>query len=256
MAFEHVFGLKIAATTLHSAVNTVCKYLPKWQGEYITFVNVHTLVLAEENQTYFAAQQGAVVRFADGYPVAKYLQKHGHRAAERVAGPDFMDAIFQKSVEKGYTHYFYGSSPDSLCALKKQLQKRYPGIEIVGLYAPPVRTEWTKEQMEQDIERMNAAHPDFIWIGLGAPKQELWMHAAQGKVTGLMLGVGAGLDFHAERMKRAPLWMQSIGLEWFYRLLQEPGRLGPRYLQTNFKFIQLCLQEKYGWKKRKRNERD
>lgn len=244
MAICNILGMKVAATTLRTAVNTVCRHLTEWNGQYITFVNVHTAVMAHDNKEYLKAQQEAVVSFADGFPIALYERNHGYSEASRVAGPDFMEAVFKKSVKRKYRHYFYGSTWEVLDALQTQLEKMYPGIVISGTYAPVHITEISSSKIEKDIDRINATFPDFVWIGLGAPKQEFWMKEAKGKVQGLMLGVGAGFDFHARRVKRAPGWMQLIGMEWFYRMIQEPRRLVQRYVKTNWKFIKLCIKEK------------
>ena len=120
--------------------------------------------------------------------------------------------------------------------LREKLKQTYPKLEIAGMYAPPFRP-MTREEDEKAIEAVNRSKPDFLWVGLGAPKQELWMAEHQGKVSGLMIGVGAGFDYFAGNIKRAPMWMQKCNLEWLYRLLQEPGRLFKRYLITNTKFI-------------------
>lgn len=244
MPFCNVFGVRVAATTLKTAVNTICRRLPDWRGEYITFVNVHAISMAQEEKSYLDAQQDAVISFPDGYPIALYERRNGYPKAQRIAGPDFMEAIFQKSVETKYRHYFYGGSRETLQALQDNLEKKYPGIVIAGTYAPPRIKHFSKERIAQDIERMNAVAPDFVWIGLGAPKQEYWMREAVGKVNGLMLGVGAGFDFHAGTVKRAPEWMQRIGMEWFYRMMREPDRLFPRYLKTNIRFLKMCIKEK------------
>ena len=114
--------------------------------------------------------------------------------------------------------------------------EKYPGIQIAGMYSPPFRT-LTEEEDKAIIERINETKPDFVWVGLGAPKQEKWMAAHQGKIDGLMLGVGAGFDYYAENIKRAPMWMQKHNLEWVYRLVQDPKRLFKRYWSTNTKFI-------------------
>ena len=121
-------------------------------------------------------------------------------------------------------------------ALKASLEAKYPGIIIKGMYSPPFR-ELTPEEDREDIERINAAGADIVWIGLGAPKQEKWMKAHEGKIHGVMMGVGAGFDFHAGTIKRAPLWIQKIGFEWLYRLFQDPKRLISRYFITNIKFM-------------------
>ncbi len=244
MPFCNVFGIRVAATTPEAAVNTVCRYLPKWRGRYVTFVNVHAVCTAQDKASYLRAQQGAVLSLPDGFPVALYAKRNGYPKAQRIAGPDFMEAVFKKSAGGKYRHYFYGSSEKVLHALQEHLEREYPGIVIAGTYAPPRLKSFSKERMERDIERINETAPDFVWIGLGAPKQEYWMQEAAGRVNGLMLGVGAGFDFHAGTVKRAPEWMQRIGMEWVFRMLQEPGRLIPRYSKTNIRFLKMWIKEK------------
>ena len=120
--------------------------------------------------------------------------------------------------------------------LAKGLPQRYPGIQIAGMYSPPFRP-MTEEEDRQIIEKINAAEADFIWVGLGAPKQENWMYAHQGKLHGLMVGVGAAFDYEAGNIHRAPLWMQKHNLEWLYRLVQDPKRLFKRYFITNSVYL-------------------
>ena len=147
-----------------------------------------------------------------------------------------MGEIFEISAKKGYRHYFYGSKEETLELLQQKLTNNYPGIQIAGMYSPPFRI-LTEEEDKVVVEKINETKPDFVWIGLGAPKQEKWMAAHLGKINGLMIGVGAGFDYYAENIKRAPEWMQKNNLEWLYRLLQDPKRLFKRYLITNTKFI-------------------
>ena len=153
-----------------------------------------------------------------------------------------MPEIFKLSEEQGYRHFFYGSKQSTLDALQKELQKRYPKLNIVGMYSPPFRP-LTEEEDAREVAMINEAHPDFIWVGLGAPKQENWMAAHKNRVNGLMLGVGAGFDFHAGKVKRAPKWMQELCLEWLFRLMQDPKRLLPRYFDTNMSFIWYTSRE-------------
>ena len=141
------------------------------------------------------------------------------------------------------SHYFYGSKPETLEMLKAELTRKYPGINIKGMYSPPFRALDSKED-EEVIRRINESGADIVWIGLGAPKQEQWMNAHKGRINGVMMGVGAGFDFHAGTIQRAPVWLQKIGLEWLYRLIRDPGRLLNRYLVTNNKFFWYLLKEK------------
>lgn len=240
-------GVPVVATNLKSAVHTVCGHLQEHRGDYMTFVNVHTLVTAVENGEYKRAQEMSAYSFADGTPVAKLQRKKGYIEAKRVAGPDFMDAVLKISPDKGYRHYFYGSTPDNIGRLVKAVSEKYPGVEIVGSCAPEfvetMDADTFEEIFAKDTAEIEKASPDFIWVGLGAPKQELWMMHAQGCVSGLMAGVGAAFDFMSGEKKRAPVVLQKLGLEWFYRLMQDPRRLLPRYIETNIKFLKLCLKD-------------
>ena len=172
----------------------------------------------------------------DGGPLSTIGRKRGYKNMERTAGPSLMGEIFKISLEKGYRHYFYGGKKETLGLLERKLQEHYPGIQIVGMYSPPFRP-LTEEEDASTIKMINETKPDFIWVGLGAPKQEKWMAAHQGKIDGLMLGVGAGFDYYAGNIVRAPKWMQNSNLEWVYRLIQDPRRLFNRYWHTNIKFI-------------------
>jgi N-acetylglucosaminyldiphosphoundecaprenol N-acetyl-beta-D-mannosaminyltransferase len=154
-----------------------------------------------------------------------------------------MGKLFGACKTNQLKHFFYGSTQDTLDTLKTQLITAYPEIRIAGMYSPPFRA-LSEEENEQIESIINAAEPDIIWVGLGAPKQEIWMSGKEGKVKGLMIGVGAGFDYFARNIKRAPRWMQQLSLEWLYRLLQEPKRLWKRYLYTNSKFIWLMLKGK------------
>lgn len=240
-------GIPVVATNLKSAVHTVCGHLQEHRGDYMTFVNVHTLVTAVENGGYKRAQEMSAYSFADGTPVAKLQRKKGYIEAKRVAGPDFMDAVLKISPDKGYRHYFYGSTPDNIGRLVEAVSEKYPGVEIVGSCAPEfvetMDADTFEEIFAKDIAEIEKASPDFIWVGLGAPKQELWMMHAQGCVSGLMAGVGAAFDFMSGEKKRAPVILQKLGLEWFYRLRQDPRRLFSRYFETNIKFLKLYLED-------------
>src|SRR5699024_6262374 len=146
--------------------------------------------------------------------------------------PSYMGEILKISAQKGYRYYFYGRSEETLEKLYQMLQHDYPGIQIVGMYIPQFRL-LSEEENRPVEERINETKSDFVWIGLGAPKQERWMAEHQGKIKGFMVGVGAGFDYFAGNISRAPEWMQKTNLEWLYRLLQDPKRLFGRYWHTN-----------------------
>lgn len=231
-----ILGIEIAVIDMNKTVEYLTKNLRRLKGKYICVSNVHTTVYGYEDKKYLLVQNGAELALPDGKPLSVVCRMRGMKEATRVTGPDLMEQIFCASNGKGYRHYFYGSTEETLNALKKKLLQNYADIQIAGMYSPPFR-KLEKEEDEQIVRQINASTPDFVWVGLGAPKQENWMAEHKDRVDGLMIGVGAGFDYHAGNIKRAPKWMQNCSLEWLYRLLQDPKRLFKRYLKTNAKFI-------------------
>lgn len=232
--------MNIAVTNMKSVCQYLTDNLERLRGEYVCVSNVHTTVMAYNDESYRKVQNNAAIAVPDGKPLSLICKLRGHKEARRVAGPDLMPEILRLSETEGYTHYFYGSTEKTLKYLEKNIREKYPRLKIAGIYSPLFR-RLTKEEDQKVIERINAAKPDFIWVGLGAPKQERWMHEHRGKVNGIMIGVGAAFDFHAGTSKRAPKWMQEIYLEWLYRLIQDPKRLLKRYMFSNMEFIWLIL---------------
>ena len=218
-------------------------HLDDLRGKYICVSNVHTTVMSYENEEYRKIQNGAAMALPDGAPLSSYSRRKGYKQAQRVTGPDLMLELFAISKEKGYRHYFYGATEETLQSMKEVLERDYPGIQIAGMYAPPFRA-LTPQEDAQIVAKINESRPDFIWIGLGAPKQEEWMYQHMGQLQGVLIGVGAGFDYLAGYIKRAPRWMQRMSLEWLYRLLQDPKRLWRRYFTSNVKFICLTRMDK------------
>lgn len=232
----NIMGVDIAAVDMPQLLNFISTNIRELSGDYICVANVHTTVVASEDEEYQKIQNGGIMAIPDGGPLAMIGRKRGCPQMRRTAGPDLMGEIFSLSLKRNYRHYFYGSKQETLDKLCRILTENYHGIEIAGMYSPPFRP-LSKEEDREAVLHINEANADFIWVGLGAPKQERWMAAHQGKVHGLMIGVGAGFDYFAGNIKRAPGWMQKSNLEWFYRLMQDPRRLLGRYLSTNMKFI-------------------
>lgn len=232
----NIMGVNIAAINIKWLTQYLEENIESIKGDYICVSNVHTTVISYENPSYCDIQNNGLMAIPDGGPLVTIGRRRGYKDMGRTAGPNVMEEIFKVSAEKKYRHYFYGSTKETLKLLEQRLKKDYPGIEIVGMFSPPFRKMSIKEDRE-DIKRINVCKPDFVWVGLGAPKQEIWMAQHQGKVDGIMLGVGAGFDYYAGNIKRAPKWMQKNNLEWVYRLIQDPKRLFMRYLVTNTKFI-------------------
>ena len=232
----NIMGVEIAAIDMEWLVDYLSSNVRELSGDYVCVANVHTTVTAYEDPEYCRIQNGGIMAIPDGGPLSSVGRKRGYAQMQRTTGPSLMGEIFKISAEKGFRHYFYGSTEETLEKLRNVLDETYPGIQIAGMYSPPFRPMIDDEDREI-VERINETKPDFVWVGLGAPKQEKWMADHQGRIHGLMLGVGAGFDYHAGNIDRAPEWMQKSNLEWVYRLMQDPKRLFKRYLHTNTKFI-------------------
>lgn len=231
-----ILGTKILVTNMAETVDIIEKEIDQLRGKYICVGNVHTTVMAHDDAQYHKVQNSAAFVLPDGKPLSVYSRKHGFPEAERVTGPDLMLELFAR--ENGLKHYFYGSTPETLSMLEEKLRAQYPHLQIVGMVSPPFK-KLSEEEDAEAVRKINESGADIIWVGLGAPKQENWMYDHMDKVDGVMIGVGAGFDYHAGNIRRAPMWMQRMSLEWLYRLLQDPKRLFKRYLVTNTRYLWL-----------------
>ncbi|WP_218938108.1 WecB/TagA/CpsF family glycosyltransferase [Bacillus toyonensis] len=244
-----ILDVEVAVSDIKKITYFLRKNIKNIKGQYICISNVHTTVMAYEDCEYMKIQNGSLYTLADGKPLQIVSKMNGYKDAERITGPDLMEEIFKTSEERGLTHYFYGSTKETLDKLVAELKRKYPYLKIVGLHSPPFR-QLTKEEDERIIEEINMKNPDFVWVGLGAPKQEVWMYEHKNSINSLMIGVGAGFDYHAGNIERAPIIMQKLCLEWLYRLMQDPKRLWRRYAIYNSKFIYYILST--GLKKNKK----
>lgn len=232
----NILGVNIAAIDMDWLIGFTCEHIESLSGDYMCVSNVHTTVTAYEDPQYCAIQNDSILAIPDGGPLSSLGRKRGFPHMQRTTGPSYLEEILNISAQRGWTHYFYGATEETLSKLREVLAVKYPGVTIAGMYSPPFRP-LTDAENAQIVKAINEAAPDFLWVGLGAPKQERWMAEHQGEVKGFMVGVGAAFDYLAGNIQRAPQWMQNCSLEWLYRLLQDPKRLFKRYLITNTKFI-------------------
>lgn len=246
-----ILKTNINVTDMDTVLRTIETSLEEVRGNYICVSNVHTTVMAFRDEGYRKIQNESWMSLPDGKPLSIVSKKRGFENAGRVPGPDLMPKVFERSEEKKYRHFFYGSTEQTLKMLEQRLREKYPYLEIVGMYSPPFR-KLTEEEDNEIIEKINETKPDFVWVALGAPKQENWMAEHKDKIQALMIGVGAAFDFEAGTVKRAPKWMQEMCLEWFYRILQDPLRLIPRYVNTNLSFMWNVYKEGRQLKKAKK----
>jgi N-acetylglucosaminyldiphosphoundecaprenol N-acetyl-beta-D-mannosaminyltransferase len=206
------------------------------ESRYVCICNVHSVVTATLDEQLQAALNQADMATPDGMPVAWALRRLGFATQERINGPDLMWRYLSEAERANQIVYFYGSTPETIEKLRARLDIAFPRLQIGGMFAPPFGTR-SPEEDRQDVARINDSGAGVVFVGLGCPKQELWLASHRGAVEAVKGGVGAAFDYHAGTLKRAPLWMQHNGLEWLYRLLREPRRLWKRYLVTNALFL-------------------
>jgi N-acetylglucosaminyldiphosphoundecaprenol N-acetyl-beta-D-mannosaminyltransferase len=237
-----VLGIPIDAADWETVLDRISQWAGARESRYVCICNVHACVTAERNSDFGRTLANADTATPDGAPVAWMLRRLGFRNQQRINGPDLMWRYCEQASGRGEAIYLYGGTPKTLDMLRQELQKSFPALHIAGAWSPPFRP-LTKEEDEADVARINASGAGTVWVGLGCPKQEQWMAAHRGRVQAVMIGVGAAFDYHARTIKRAPVWMQDAGLEWFHRLLSEPHRLWRRYLVTNTLFIILVARQ-------------
>jgi N-acetylglucosaminyldiphosphoundecaprenol N-acetyl-beta-D-mannosaminyltransferase len=243
----NILGMKINITNMENVIQCVNSIITsKNKSGYMCVANVHTVITGRKNKDFMMVNNKAKLSIPDGTPLVWFSKIKGHKSVNRTAGPDLMTEIFKRSNICNGTqikHYFYGSTNENLKMLKSELIKKYPDLHIVGMYSPPFRN-LSEEEQQEIIDKINRLAPDIVWVGLGAPKQEIWMSDVHNKLSNsLLIGVGAAFNFHSGLVKRAPLFMQQCGLEWLYRLLQEPKRLFKRYLTTNILFFYFLIKD-------------
>ena len=205
----------------------------------VGFLGIPAAISCMENEKITEAYNELTYVAIDGMPIVKKCERLGIRC-ERCSGPDIMNIIIKEGLEHGKTHYFYGGKNDAvLDKIKNNLTEKYPNINIVGMYSPPFR-ELTDAEDKAICEEINRLKPDYVWVGIGQPKQDFWLMSHRNKLLDTtILGVGAAFDFMAGTLDRAPKAVQDMGLEWLYRFIKEPKRLWNRYIAGGLKYMKL-----------------
>ena len=242
---DRVIGAPIDVLGWDDAVARIAAWAGQRVSRVVFICNVHSVVTARQDSAFAAALAQADLATPDGAPVAWMLRRLGHAGQARINGPDLMWRCCAAAAARGTPVYLYGGTEDVLARLQQRLRAAFPGLRIAGAASPPFRPISAEEDAAA-VAAINASGAGVVWVSLGCPKQELWMHAHRGRVQAVMVGVGAAFDYHAGTTPRAPLWMQQAGLEWLYRLASEPRRLGRRYLVTNTVFIVAAARQLLG----------
>jgi N-acetylglucosaminyldiphosphoundecaprenol N-acetyl-beta-D-mannosaminyltransferase len=237
-----IIGVPIDSLTWDMALKQLYSWAIAHESRYVCICNVHSVVTASQDAAFNQIVSNADMATPDGAPVAWLMRKLGHADQQRINGPDLMWKYCEQTQYRDESVFFYGSSEATLALLKTKLSSAFPTLKIAGLISPPFRTLTSAEDMAI-IEQINTSGANVVWVSLGCPKQELWMAEHRGRINAVMVGVGAAFDYHAGTLKRAPLWMQHNGLEWFYRLVSEPERLWKRYLITNTLFVLKAIRQ-------------
>ena len=239
-----LLGVRINCESYESLASKVLSWIERGEKRYCCFTNPHSIVMCQSDEEFKSATNGSSLTLADGVGVIYASRMLRLPLKERVTGPTSMLRIIEAGLDSGVKHYFYGSSEQTLEALRTNLQSLYPGIKIVGTHSPPFR-QLSEAEVSERIQAINEAEPDILWIGLGAPKQEKWVADHLSQVTHTVtMAVGAAFDYHAGTVKWAPKFVRRLGIEWAYRLAQQPRRLFCRNLNSVV-FLLLVLKSRF-----------
>jgi N-acetylglucosaminyldiphosphoundecaprenol N-acetyl-beta-D-mannosaminyltransferase len=233
----YILGIRVDIVLITDVVRAIEKWIVDKQcRRYIVLSNANNIVLGVKDPIVREAANNSDLSVADGISLVLTARIYGYPLKKRVYGPDLMLEFLDEAEKKGYSNFFYGSSPENLSSLIKRLKQKFPLLKITGFYSPPFRNKI--EEDERVIDLVNNSSTDVLWVGLGGPKQDIWMYYHKDKVrVPVMVGIGAAFDFLAGTKQQAPVWMREYGLEWFFRLITEPKRLWRRYLINNLLFV-------------------
>jgi len=233
-----VLGVPLALTDYDDTMEWMDASIAHGDRGYICVAATHTIMVCNEDPELRAAVLNSSLTVPDGQPLVWAMNALGGNLTDRVYGPDLMARYCERAAANGTRMYLYGGrNQGALVQLALNLRQSYPGVKIVGGYSPPFR-DLSEEEEDAIVNEINGTKADVVWVGVGAPKQEKWMAAMRDRLdAAVLVGVGAAFDFHAGLVPQAPDWMQSAGLEWLYRMAQEPRRLGPRYVRYNPRFV-------------------
>jgi N-acetylglucosaminyldiphosphoundecaprenol N-acetyl-beta-D-mannosaminyltransferase len=235
---RELLGVPIAMTDYEQTMDVMDGMVARREKGYVCAVAVHALPVGHADPEMKRALLGSTLVVPDGMPLVWAANRLGENLQQRVYGPELMRRYSDRCATQGHRVWLYGGRDQGhLVQLALRLRQRHPGIKIVGGFAAPFRP-LTGEEEDALVDEINRAEPDVLWVGIGVPKQEKWMAHIRGRLdVPVMCAVGAAFDFHAGRISQAPAWMQDRGLEWTYRIAQEPRRLLPRYLYYNPRFM-------------------
>lgn len=238
----YLFGLGVTNSTFADIQKAIIDSAKQRKTLTVFLANVHMLMEAKKSNEFNVIFNNADIVSTDGLPICFALRLLYNIKQERVAGMDLFPSLLEKAADNGLSVFLYGSDPETLNKVKERTQNLYKKLKIRGIYSPPFRNLTYEEELEV-IHKINESNADIIFVALGCPKQEKLIHLLRKKVCAVMIGVGGAFPVFAQTVNRSPKWMQHSGLEWLYRLFQEPRRLFFRYATTNTMFIYLLMKD-------------
>lgn len=237
-----VIGSSVTALSFDDHVSLMIDWALRRESRIVCAANVHMLVEAHRRPEFGAILEGADLVAPDGMPLVWMMRRLGAKAQERVAGMDLLPELCSRAELRGVRVFFLGSSPEVLERIRNRLQRQFPGLQIAGMVSPPFRP-LSQAEDEALVRQIWQSGAGLVLVALGCPKQERWMLEHRGRIPAVMVGLGGAFPVFAGVQKMAPAWIRSAGLEWGYRLMQEPGRLWKRYGTTNLQFAWLALKQ-------------
>jgi N-acetylglucosaminyldiphosphoundecaprenol N-acetyl-beta-D-mannosaminyltransferase len=240
-----ILGVQVSAIAMPLALAVISGWIARGERRYVCVSGVHGIMESQRDPELRRIHNDAGLVTPDGMPLVWLARQAGFAGVDRVYGPDLLLACCEASVKHGYRHFFYGGDTGVPELLAERLAARFPGLRVVGTYSPPFRPLLPDEDADV-VQRLNGSGADIVWVGLSTPKQERWMHSHRDRLTApVLIGVGAAFDFHAGTKRQAPRWMQRSGLEWLFRLTQEPRRLWRRYWYNNIGFVAGLIRSRF-----------
>jgi N-acetylglucosaminyldiphosphoundecaprenol N-acetyl-beta-D-mannosaminyltransferase len=233
-----ILGTRIDSTSYFDATTRVLAWARAPESRYVCVSNVHVTMESYDSPEYRAIVNGADLVTPDGMPLVWALRLFGVAGPTRVYGPTLTVHVLERAAKDGVAVGFYGSSPEVMDRMLEACRNRFAGLHVTYAHSPPFR-KLTTEEDAAVVRDINSSGTRILFVGLGCPKQERWMASHKGSIHAVMLGVGAAFDFIAGVKPQAPAWMQSVGLEWLFRLATEPRRLWRRYAYHNPRFVAL-----------------
>jgi N-acetylglucosaminyldiphosphoundecaprenol N-acetyl-beta-D-mannosaminyltransferase len=243
----NIGGTGISDITLSETMNLFDDWIFQKQQKRVCVTPVNCVVWANNNTDLKEIYNTADLTLCDGVPLiwaSHFLGKEKLRG--RVTGLDLLPQYIERCYQNNFSMFFLGAAEGVALEYKAQLEDKFPGIKIVGVYSPPFAGKFSTAENRKIIDLINTAKPDILWVSLTAPKQDIWIHQHYQQLHSYInIGIGAALDVAVGKFNRAPIWMQQNGLEWLYRFFREPKRLFKRYFIEAPTIVPILLKQKF-----------